>query len=164
MSASVEMGYDSALYINTGTYESPTWTEIDLARDVTALDAVDKVDVSTRRTARAGFKANDYGLAELGWKSDILVPGAGDTNAAYTALEAARKARTPVDILHVEGGIVTVDSLPATRAVCGVFGGEKGEPLTAASTRSYDLSFMLNSDQAVPLYGTTSGGAFVPAS
>ena len=160
----VEMGYNSSLYVNTGTFISPTWAELDLARDVTGMDSVDKVDVTTRRTARIGFKANDYGLAEKGWKAEMLVPAAGEVNAAFDAIEAARKARETVDILHVEGGLVTTDDLNATRAVCGVFGGEKGEPLTGASTRNYELSFILNSDQDVPQYGTTSGGEFVPAS
>lgn len=160
----VEMGYNSSLYVNTGTYGSPVWAELDLARDVTAMDSVDKVDVTTRRTARVGFKANEYGLKELGWKAEMLVPAAGESNAAYEAIEAARKARSTVDILHVEGGIISTDALPATRAVCGVFGGEKGEPLAGASTRSYELSFILNSDQDVPEYGTTDSGGFVPAS
>lgn len=160
----VEMGYNSSLYVNTGTYLSPTWSELDLARDVTGMDSIDKVDVTTRRTARLGFKANDYGLKELGWKADMLVPAAGETNTAYDELETARKTRDTVDILHVEGGLISTDGLNATRAVCGVFGGEKGEPLNGASTRAYELSFMLNSDQDVPQYGTTSGGAFVPAS
>lgn len=160
----VEMGHNCSLYVNTGTFVAPAWAELDLARDVTGMDSTDKVDVTTRRTARIGYKANDYGLAELGWKAEMLVPAAGETNAAYDAIEAARKARVQVDILHVEGGIITTDGLPATRAVCGVFGGEKGEPLANASTRNYELSFMLNSDQDVPQHGTTSGGAFVPGS
>jgi hypothetical protein len=158
------MGHQSALYINTGTYAVPVWSEIDLAKDVTAMDSVDKVDVTTRRTARFGYKANDYGLAELGWKFDVLVPAAGETNTAYAALETARKARATVDILQVEGGIITTDSLNATRAVCGVFGGEKGEPIGNASTRSYELSFILNSDQDIPETGTTLSGEFVAAS
>lgn len=164
MSNRVEMGYNSSLYVNTGTYAVPTWSELDLARDVTAMDSVDKVDVTTRRTARVGFKANDYGLKELGWKAEMLVPAAGESNTAYDAIEAARRARTPVDILHCEGGIISVDGLNATRAVCGVFGGEKGEPLNGASTRSYELSFMLNSDQDVPQYGTTESSEFIAAS
>lgn len=164
MGTRVEMGYNSSLYVNSGTYADPTWTELDLARDVTAMDSIDKVEVTTRRTARDGFKANDYGLKELGWKADLLVPAAGETNTAYDAIEAARKARGTVDILHVEGGVISTDGLNATRAVCGVFGGEKSEPLNGASTRAYEISFINNADQDVPQYGTTSGSEFVPAS
>jgi len=164
MAVDVEIGYESSLYINTGTYGTPTWTEITLARDVTANQAVDRIDVTSRITARNGFRANGYGLRELGWSFDMLVPAGGEVDTAYSALIDAQNDRTPVDILHVEGGLVSVDGLTATRAVCGVFGGEKGEPLADASTRSFELSFALNSDQDVPQFGTTSGGAFVPSS
>ena len=164
MPTEVEIGYESSLYVNTGTFASPTWTEIDLARDVTRNQAVNKIDVTTRATAREGYIANEYGLRELGWTFDMLVPAAGESSAAYSALNDAQNDRTNVDILHVEGGVISTDGLTATRAVCGVFGGEKGEPLQDASTRSFELSFILNSDQTVPQFGTTSGGAFVPSS
>lgn len=164
MAVGVEIGFESSLYVNTGTYGSPTWTEIGLARDVTASQAVDKIDVTVRSTARLGFRANDYGLREIGWSFEMLVPAAGETDDAYDAFIDAQNDRTPVDILHVEGGIISTDGLKATRAVCGVFGGEKGEPLADASTKSFELSFALNDDQDVPQFGTTSGSAFVPSS
>ena len=164
MGNSVNMGYNNSLYVNTGTYAEPNWEELDLARDVTSNDNVGQVDVTSRRTARVGMMADGYGLRKIGWKADMLVPAAGETNEAYSAIESARIGRLPVDILHVEGGVLTTDGLPATRAVCGVFGGEKGEPLNGASTRKYDLSFIQNSDQDVPLFGTTDDGDFVPAS
>ena len=164
MGNSVELGHQSSLYINTGSYVAPTWTELDLSRDVTMMDSTDKIEATTRRTARNGYKANVPGLRELGWKFEMLVPAAGETSTAFDAIEAARKAGTSVDILHVEGGIISVDDLDATRAVCGVFGGEKGEPINNVSTRSYELSFALNADQDVPETGTTSGSAFVAAS
>ena len=164
MAVSVEIGYESSLYVNTGTYESPTWTEITLARDVTANQSVNRIDVTARITARNGFIANEYGLRDLGWSFEMLVPAAGETDTAYDAFISAQNNRTSVDILHVEGGLRTVDGLDATRAVCGVFGGEKGEPLQDASTRSFELAFVLNDDQDVPQFGTVSGGDFVPAS
>ena len=164
MAVSVEIGYESSLYINTGSFASPTWTEITLARDVTANDTVNRIDVTSRLTARNGYIAEDYGLRTKGFTFDMLVPAAGETDTAYDEIESARKARTPVDILHVEGGLISTDGLNAERIVCGVFGGEKGEPLQDASTRSYELAFILNSDQDVPQDGTTSGGAFVASS
>jgi len=165
MADELEMGYQSALYINTGTYETPVWSELDIVRDVSSLDAVDKVDLTTRGTARLGYKASGYGLREKGWSSDSLVPAAGETNLAYDALITAQNAREPVDVLHVEGGVISTDGLPATRAVCGVFGGAKAEPVGGeASSRAFELSFIQNSDQGVPVNGTTSGSAFVPSS
>lgn len=164
MANNVELGRQSTLYINTGTYGSPTWTEITLIRDVTMTDSRDKIDATTRATAAVGYKAQIYGLREFGWKFETCVPAAGETNNAYNALEAARKSGGNVDILHVEGGSLSTDGLPATRAVCGVFGGEKSEPRTDVSTRSYELSFILNQHQTVPQYGTTQNGGFEPGS
>ncbi len=164
MAVSVELGYESSLYVNTGTFASPTWAEIGLARDVTSNQSVNKIDVTTRSTARLGFIANDYGLRNLGWSFELLVPAAGETDSAYDALIDAQNDRTSVDLLEVEGGLISVDGLKATRAISGVFGGDKGQPLQDASTRSFETSFVLNSDQEVPQFGTTSGGAFVPSS
>jgi hypothetical protein len=44
-------------------------------------------DTTTRRTARVGYTANEYGLRSLGWKFDVLVPAAGESNDAYDALK-----------------------------------------------------------------------------
>lgn len=161
---SVELGFESSLYVNTASFETPTWVEITLARDVTGNQTVDKIDVTSRLTARQGFKANEYGLREIGFSFDMLVPAAGETDTAYDLLIDAQNNRVPVDILSVEGGIRTVDGLKATRVVSGIFGGEKGEPLTDASTKSFETSFALNADQDVPQFGTVIGGEFVESS
>jgi len=162
MAVGVEIGFESSLYVNTASFASPTYVEIGLARDVTANQSVDKIDVTVRSTARLGFRANDYGLRDIGWSFEMLVPAAGESDAAYTKFIDSQNARTPVDILHVEGGVISTDNLIATRAVCGVFGGEKGEPLADASTKSFEISFALNPDQNIPQFGTVVGGAFVP--
>jgi hypothetical protein len=164
MGNDVELGFQSALYVNTGTYASPTWTEIDLARDVESLGEVAKIDATTRRTARNRYTANVAGLREIGWRIPTLIPAAGESNAAYSALLASFEDGTTVDILHVEGGVISTDGLDATRAVCRIFGGAKSEPLNDVSSRDFEASFTLNDDQDVPQYGTTSGGEFVPSS
>lgn len=164
MGNDVELGFQSALYVNTGTWAVPVWSEIDLARDVESLAEVAKIDATTRRTARNRYVANVPGLREQGWRVPTLIPAAGEVNAAYDALKAAFDDGTSVDVLHVEGGTIDVDGLNAKRAVCGVFGGAKSEPLTDVSSRDFELSFTLNDDQDVPQDGTTSGGEFVPSS
>ena len=164
MGNDVELGFESALYVNTGTFGAPVWSEIDLARDVESLGEVAKIDATTRRTARNRYVANVPGLREQGWRVPTLIPAAGEVNAAYDAILDGFNDGTDVDILHVEGGIITTDGLNAKRAVCGVFGGAKSEPLTDVSSRDFELSFTLNDDQDVPQDGTTSGGEFVPSS
>lgn len=164
MATPVQIGYESSLYVNSGTYASPTWTEVALARDVTQPDTINRVDVTSKLSARLGYIAEDYGLAQAGFAFDMLVPAAGETDTAYTTIETARKARTPVDMLAVEGGTLATDGLTATRIVCAIFGGEKSDPLQDASTRAYEMGFVQNSDQDAPEDGTTSGGAFVASS
>lgn len=156
------MGYENSLYVNTGVYATPVWEEVDLARDVTSGAPIDKIDVTSRRTARRGQKAQGYGLAEFTVSFESLVPAPGESSAAFDALRAAQRTRSPVDVLLIEGGGLETDGLEAVRAVCGVFGGERGEPLNEAATLSFELSFMLNDEQDAPVFGATNAGAFVP--
>jgi hypothetical protein len=156
-----ELGFESTLYVNTGTYGSPVWKEIDLARDLTDAQDQAEIDVTTRGVASRGFQAAQAGTTPWGFDFDMLVPAAGESNDAYTALLAALKARTSVDIVHVEGGPIATDGLTAERAVCCVVGGGKGEPLADASTRTLRIRFTPNGDMDNPLQGTTAGGEFV---
>jgi hypothetical protein len=158
----VQLGHDSRLYVNTGTYEAPTWTEIDLARQVTIRETRDKVDATSRTTARQGYRAYLAGLAEVGFDFECLVPSAGTTNAAFTALLTALRNGTTADIVAVEDGAITTDDLEAMRVICTVEDGARTEPLNDVVTRSFTTSFANQTDQDAPQYGTTSGGEFVP--
>lgn len=160
-----EHGFESQLYVNTGTYGSPVWTLIDLARDITDLRDHADLDATTRGTAMLGVKASQSGITPRGFEFDCLVPAGGETNSAYSALMTACKARSNVDLLHVDGGAIGTDGLAAERIVCQLSGGGKGEPLNDMSTRSFRAQFTPNSDQTTgPEEGTVSGGAFVAAS
>jgi len=158
------MGFESTLYVNTGTYESPTWTEIDLARDLTDVRDQAEIDVTTRGISRRGYQAAQAGTTPWGFDFDCLVPAGGETNTAHSALVTALKARTTVDILHVEGGAIDIDDLSAERGVCCVLGGGKGEPQGDAITQSFRVRFTPNSDQNAPEQGTVSSSEFVAAS
>lgn len=160
-----EQGFESVLYINTAaTYADPTWTEIDLARDLSDARDQAEIDVTTRGIARLGYSAAAAGRTPWGFDFDVLVPAAGESNTAYSALLTALKARSTVDILHVEGGAIDVDALPAERGICAVLGGGKAEPMGDASARSFRVRFTPNSDMDSPVSGTTASGEFVEAS
>jgi hypothetical protein len=171
MATDTQMGYESGFYVNTNVdgsgdynFDSPTWTEIALAREVTKTDNIDKQDSTSRQTARLGYKASNYGLSEAGFSFESLVPSAGETDTAYQTLKDAQTNRKPVDVLHVEGGVISTDGLDATRMICGVYGGERKEPLEDNTTVSFELGFIQNSDQTAPQTGTTSSSAFVAGS
>jgi hypothetical protein len=170
MATDTQMGYESGFYINTNVtdgvfdYDSPTWTEIALAREVTKNDDIEKKESTSRQTARLGRKAYNYGLSDAGFSFESLVPSPGETDTAFDTLKNAATNRKHVDVLHVEGGTISTDGLDATRMVCGVFGGERKEPLEDNTTISYELGFVQNSHQTAPETGTTSGSAFVASS
>jgi len=159
-----EAGFESTLYLNSASFGSPAWVEIDLARDLTDAKDVAQLDATSRGIARRGFQAAQAGTTPWGFDFDCLVPAAGQTNAAYTALMTALKARSNVDILHVEGGDISVDALTAERGVCCVTGGGKGETMGDMSTRSFVVRFTPNANQNAPQDGVTADGEFVTAS
>ncbi len=159
-----ERGFESVLYVNVATFGSPSWIEIDLARDIKNLRDQEEIDATTRGMARLGYKAAMAGITPAGWEFDMLKPAAGESNSAHTKLMAALKARTSVDLLHVDGGDIDTDALPATRIVCCLAGGGEGEPLNGVTTISLKAVFTPNGDQTSPQEGTTSGGAFVASS
>lgn len=162
MGTEIQRGYEATLYVRTaGTYASPTWSEIDLARDVTDLRDHEDIDVTTRGSARRGYKASMAGTTPAGFEFEALVPAAGETNAAFSALLTALKANAIVDILHVEGGDLDTDDLTAERIQCCLTGGGKGEPLSGAATQSFSAKFTPNSNTNAPETGTTADGAFV---
>ncbi|MCK9492679.1 MAG: hypothetical protein M0Q24_11405 [Sulfurimonas sp.] len=153
-------GFENYLYINTNTTESPTWTEIDLAKDVTFNKDKGEIDGTSRKTARDGYSATEDGLKAWSAEFDSLIPSEDeDANAALAALDAAYRANTTVDVLRVRGGSVATDGCYAERVTCGVFGGSEGEPMNDMSTISYTLK-----NKAVPAVGTVSSSEFVAGS
>ena len=157
------MGFENSIYVNTNTtagvydYAEPHWVEVDLARDVTNNNAIDKIDATSRRTARKGMRAYVYGLGDKGFSFDSLVPMPGETDAAFDALRDAQRLRENVDILVIEGGGIDEANLEVFRMICGVFGGDESEPKDELKTISYECAFALNSDMDVPIFGATTG-------
>lgn len=159
------VGYNDRLYLNTGTFGSPTWTEIDLRKDMSGGENVNNADHTTAKEARQGFTAYQYGLSEFTISTEMIPPTATESSTSYETVRDANRNRTTVDALWVRAGAITTDGLDAVRAICGVYGGERNAPIGGDPvTESYELRNQQNDDLAVPTYGTTSGGAFVPGS
>ena len=154
-------GFENYLYVNTNTVESPTWIEIDLARDVNFNKEKTEIDGTSRKTARQGYTATEDGLKSWSCEFDTLIPSEDeDANAAFDELSDAFENNTTVDVLRVRGGSINTDGAYAERVTCGVFGGAEGEPLNDMAT----LSYTLKSGSTAPSIGTVSGGAFVAGS
>lgn len=154
-------GFKNALYVNTGTYAVPVWTEIDLARDVKFTKNKEQIDATSRQSARTGWKASIGGLKDWACEFESLIPAEGETpNAGFAALVAAYNANTTVDILRVRGGLVTDAGAThyAQRVECHVLGGDEGEPLNDVAT----LSVKLVNASTAPVEGTAGDGNFTP--
>ncbi len=148
------VGFENVLVINTGSNLSPTWTEVDMAKDVTVNKEKGEINATSRVTARAGWEATKEGLKKFSIEFDSLKPSPDETNAAFTALEAAFLANTTVDVCVADGAI-SGTSVPAVRVQCGVFGGTEGQPLNDMATVKYNLKA-----NQVPVFGTFTGGSF----
>jgi hypothetical protein len=148
-------GFENYLYINTGTAETPVWTEIDLAKDVNVNKDKGELDANCRKYARDGFAVVDDGLKTVGYEFESLVPATGETaNAGFTALESAYNDNASVDIIRADGAMNGTD-VPGERVTCGVFGGSRGEPLDGMTTVSYTLKA-----KSVPAAGTFTSGTW----
>lgn len=98
----VPIGFQCKLYRNTGSYGTPTWTEITNVKDLEIGFAFSEADVSTR--AGGGFREKMAGLldAPITWG---MVYDPADT--VFTALRTAAFARTVVEFAVADAAIAT---------------------------------------------------------
>jgi len=151
-----QVGYASCLYVNTGTTETPTWTEIDMARDVTLNYEKDEINSNARATARLGWKSTIDGLKSMAAEFESLKPAPGETaNAGFTALRKAYRKNLQIEVISCDAPINTTTPADAVYGVFGVFGGSEGQPLEDVVAISYTLK-----NAGVPQFGTVSEGTF----
>lgn len=125
------LGVDAKLYYNTGTYASPTWTEITNVKDLTLNLQKGEADVTTR--GGNGWKQSVGTLKEASiefamvWDPD---------DSAFTAIKDAFMNNTSIELLVLDG-----DESPATgvtvqglRAECSITSFKRNEGLEDALT------------------------------
>lgn len=100
--AAIQPAADAGAYRNTGTYGTPTWTEIDIIRDVP--DAGQKWNWGDA-SARAS-KAILFGKTQIDLSGSITAR-ADPADAGYQAIWTAAVTRTPIDIMILDGDIAT---------------------------------------------------------
>lgn len=96
---SVRKGYLCALYIRTsGSFASPTFTEVTLVSDLQVTDPNDKLNAD----ARDGVGIHEYepGMIDLMLSGRIRVDW---DNTAFAAIAAAKAARTALDVMVLDG-------------------------------------------------------------
>lgn len=103
-------GIDGAVYRNTGTYGSPTWTEITNVRDVSPAFPWDMGDASSRATP-----VKLYRKTQTDWSTQVVVR-TDDADAGYQALyDSAMGAGLPIELM-VLNGPVTEEGAAGVRA------------------------------------------------
>ena len=98
------LGIDSAVYLNEGTYGSPDWLELTCIRNVTPATPWDKVLADSRATR---VKLYEHAQVDLQTSIEVLANFADTT---YTPLFDAAVARTKLDILVLAGKLTVEGS------------------------------------------------------
>lgn len=120
------LGLNAKTYRNTGTHESPTWTELTNIVDLTDGDEMEEADVTTR--ASGGFGEYEPTIRNLSLEFQ-MVNKAGDTDLA--AIRTAYTTRAAIELLILEGPIAEV-GVKGVRASYKVFSFAKGQELRNA--------------------------------
>lgn len=128
MASAAVAGLDCKIYRNTGTYASPTWNEITIAKDVSVPITKDKADASHR-----GSKWKMYLPAHKDATIDFDL--IADTEIDdYDALRDAFTDDTVIDLAVADGAIATTKT-QYFRAQCYIFAFSGDQAMSdAAST------------------------------
>ena len=119
---SAKAGHACKLYYNTATWASPTWAEIDLARDLTLPLSRDYGDASSRAS---DFKVGVVGLLDTAVNGQTIWD---PSDAGFAALLDACLNGTTVELAIMDGDITTAGS-EGLHADFYVTKCDRGEPL-----------------------------------
>lgn len=143
-----KVGNQGRFYVNTGTQQSPVWSEVDTARDVNfGLTAGDVDDTS--RTAR-GWRSRLAGLKEWGADFEMIYDV---TNTAWELVRQAYFQGTALEILALDGDVAT-DNNEGVRGTIFVTDFSKAEPLEDVMINNVSMV-----GNGTPTWVYSSGGA-----
>lgn len=134
-----KVGLSCYIYINTGTYGTPVWAAIDLAKDVTLSLESGEADASTRASVWREYLQT---LKDAGIELEMVADSA-DSN--FTLLKDAFFNDTSVDILALDGTSATVGA-QGLRMISAVTAFSRAEPLEDTVTISATIKPTPNSD------------------
>ena len=128
-----KLGMEARLYRNTGTYETPTWTEIDNVKDVTLNLETGEADVTTR--ANNGWRATAATMKDGSVEFEMVWDTA---DAGFTAIQEAYFDNTSLEFAVMDGDIAT-SGTQGLRATMAVTNFSRNEPLEEAITVSVTI-------------------------
>lgn len=140
-------GRKCKLYVNSATYATPTWVEIDIARDVNISLGKGENEANARDVDWEQFLP---GLKTMEVTFDVR---SEPTHTAWTTLRDAFIDDTELDIAVMDGDIATSGS-KGYRAPMQCFGFQEAQPLEGTQTNSVTLKPMPSSDHAPAKFDT----------
>lgn len=146
-----KLAIDAKLYYNTGNYATPTWTEIDLVRDLQFNPTWDKAEAFTR-----GNRAKHYGktLVEVGFTASVQV---SDTDTGYKTLTTAHASSTAVvDMLMLDGADDS-NGAEGVRFDAGVFAAGEDQSIGNVLYRDFDIAPSFNATNDTKRAVVTAG-------
>lgn len=117
------IGADCKLYINSGTFDTPVWDEVELVRDL--QQQLEKGDAEVSHRGSGGWRIRIGTLKDGRLQFDIIwEPG----NEEFDALQAGFNGNTLVDLAAMDGDIETPGS-QGLRAEMSVLSFSRSEQL-----------------------------------
>ena len=122
----VKLGLEAKLYRNSGSYASPTWSEVKPVKDVTLNLEAGEADVTTR--GNGGWRAVIAALKDASLEFELVWDTA---DAAFTAIRTAFLTGGALEFAAMDGDIETAGS-EGLRATMAILNFSRAEPLEEA--------------------------------
>ena len=129
----VKLGLDARLYMNSGTYASPTWSGLNTVRDLTLNLETGEADVSTR--SNQGWRATVSTLKDASLEFELVID---PEDSGFTSVVNAFLQNEPIEFVVLDGPVSGPESIGSQglRATCRIARFSRNEALEEAITAS----------------------------
>jgi hypothetical protein len=151
----VKYGFKGKIYFNTGTYNSPTWSEVTNVRDVKVGADFTEFDASTRAGGGIGQAEPVILNLEL---AGLIRTDESDTTG-FVAMETAFLTRASTDVLILDGGS-SVNGSRGYRADLKLFKFGEDQALDRVDFREFMLKPCVSANAAYKAVVTAGSPVF----
>lgn len=129
----VKLGLDARLYMNSGTYASPTWLELKKVRDLTLNLETGEADVSTRDNE--GWRATVSTLKDASLEFELVID---PEDSGYASIVGSFLENEPIEFVVLDGPVSGAGSVGSQglRATFRISNFSRNEALEEAVTAS----------------------------
>lgn len=134
-------GVEADGYVNTGSFGSPTWVNLAIARDVNLIYEFTEADASVR--GDGGFAATRNALQKVGADFEILWE---PTGTSFSTLLAATNGRTNTEFLFLDGPVTPGSGAQGPRFTAVITKFARKEPLDNSLTADVSVRRTLSTN------------------